>query len=98
MQSEQVWQAALGQLQLEMPRQTFETWVRGTALLKQEDGALVVGVPNAYAKDWLENRLLGTVRRTLSSLMGHAVDVRFVVANNPSAGNTLHTPSSLSGG
>lgn len=97
MQSEQVWQAALGQLQLEMPRQTFETWVRGTALLKQEDGALVVGVPNAYAKDWLENRLHGTVRRTLSSLMGHAVDVRFVVAANQPAANTPQPTSSGAG-
>ena len=38
MQSEQVWQAALGQLQLEMPKTTFDTWVRGTTLLTHEDG------------------------------------------------------------
>jgi chromosomal replication initiator protein len=83
MQSEQVWQAALGQLQLEMPRHTFETWVRGTALLRQDGDAYVVGVPNAYAKDWLDNRLRGTVKRTLSGLTGQATDVQFVVSNTP---------------
>src|ERR1051326_4876296 len=79
MQMEQVWHATLGQLQLEMTKATFETWVRDTVLLTHEDGTFVVGVPNAYAKDWLENRLLNTVKRTLTGMVGHSVEVRFVV-------------------
>jgi chromosomal replication initiator protein len=79
MQSEQVWQAVLGQLQLEMTKATFDTWVRDTWLLTQEDGTFVIGVPNAYAKDWLENRLLSTVKRTLTGIVGRSVEVRFVV-------------------
>lgn len=82
MQAEQVWQAALGQLQLEMPRATFETWLRGATLLTHEDGAYVVGVANAYQKDWLENRMLGTVKRTVSGIAGRSVEVRFVVWTN----------------
>jgi chromosomal replication initiator protein len=79
MQPEHIWQAALGQLQLEIPKSTFDTWVRGTSLLTHEDGSYVVGVNNAYARDWLENRLRGTVKRTLSGLVGRSVEVRFVV-------------------
>lgn len=90
MQAEQVWQAALGQLQLEMPRATFDTWLRGAALLTHEDGEFVVGVTNAYQKDWLENRLQGNVKRTLSGIVGHSVDVRFVVWAN---GNPTPTPA-----
>src|SRR5688500_19239334 len=85
MQPEQVWQAALGQLQLEMPKTTFDTWVRGTSLLTHEDGSYVIGVNNAYAKDWLENRLRATIKRTLSGIVGRTVEVRFVVwTTNPS--------------
>jgi len=29
MKAEQAWQAAQGQLQLEMPKAAFDTWVRG---------------------------------------------------------------------
>jgi chromosomal replication initiator protein len=84
MQSDQIWQAVLGQLQMEMPRATFETWVRDTTLITQEDNAYVVGAPNAYAKDWLENRLTSPVRRTLGQIVGRdSVDVRFVVASPP---------------
>jgi chromosomal replication initiator protein len=79
MQTEQIWQAALGQLQMEIPKSTFDTWVRGTSLLTHEDGSYVVGVNNAYAKDWLENRLSGAVRRTLTGIVGRTVEVRFVV-------------------
>jgi len=86
MQAEQVWQATLGQLQLEMSKGTFETWVRDTTLLAYEDGACIVGVPNAYAKDWLENRLLSTVKRILVSILGRTVEVRFVVWLSNQAG------------
>ncbi len=86
MQAEQVWQATLGQLQLEMSKGTFETWVRDTTLLAYEDGACIVGVPNAYAKDWLENRLLSTVKRILVSILGRTVEVRFVVWPSNQAG------------
>ena len=36
MSAERLWQAALGQLQLEMPRATFDTWVRDAELLAHE--------------------------------------------------------------
>ncbi len=79
MKPEQVWQAALGQLQLDMPKATYDTWVRDTRLITCEDGAYVIGVENAYARDWLENRLQATIRRTLTGIVGHSVDLRFVV-------------------
>ncbi len=79
MQPEQAWQAALGQLQLEMSKSTFDTWMRDTALLTYEDGTYIIGVPTAYTKDWLENRLLGAVKRTLTQITGRTVEVRFAV-------------------
>jgi chromosomal replication initiator protein len=79
MDAHRSWQAALGQLQIEMPRAAFDTWVRDASLLSYEDGAYVIGVHNAYARDWLENRLLATVKRVLAGIVGRTVDVRFIV-------------------
>jgi chromosomal replication initiator protein len=79
MNAEQLWQAALGQLQLEMPRASFETWVRDAELLTHEDGEYIIGVQNAYACDWLEDRLQSTVNRVMTSILGQTVRVRFVV-------------------
>jgi chromosomal replication initiator protein len=79
MNAERVWDAALGQLQLEMPRATFDTWVRDAELLAYEDGTFIIGVQNAYARDWLEDRLRSTVSRVLTGVTGRSSTVRFVV-------------------
>jgi chromosomal replication initiator protein len=79
MNAERAWEAALGQLQLDLPRASFDTWVRDTELLTYEDGTLVVGVQNPYARDWLEDRLLASVQKILAGLMGRTVEVRFVI-------------------
>ncbi len=79
MTAQDAWQALLGQLELQLNRPTFETWVKGAELLAYEDGSFIVSVPNAYAKSWLERRLYGVIRRTLADLFGRMVEVRFVV-------------------
>jgi len=82
MNAEQAWQSVLGQLQMEMPRASFDTWVRDTKPVSYLDGTLTVGVGNAYARDWLENRLASTVNRLLVGIMNSTVDVNFIVNGN----------------
>ena len=79
MKATQAWQAALGQLQLEMPKASFDTWVRDTELITYEDGAFTIGVKNAYARDWLDDRLSSTISKLLSGIMNRTVSVRFTV-------------------
>ncbi|HSR46529.1 MAG TPA: chromosomal replication initiator protein DnaA [Anaerolineales bacterium] len=79
MEAERIWEAALGQLQLDLPRATFDTWVRDAELLTYEDGTFVLGVHNAYAREWLDQRLKATFRDVLSGLAGRTVEVRFVL-------------------
>jgi chromosomal replication initiator protein len=77
--AEQAWQAAQGQLQMEMPKAAFDTWVRDAKLVSYEDGAFIIGVPNAYTRDWLDDRLSSTVMRLLTGIMNRTVEVRFIV-------------------
>jgi chromosomal replication initiator protein len=82
MDANRAWQTVLGQLQMEMPRASYDTWVRDTHPMNYEDGLLTVGVQNAYARDWLESRLSSTVSRLLVGVMNRTVDVDFVVSQN----------------
>jgi chromosomal replication initiator protein len=85
MRADPIWQAALGELQLQMTKATFDTWVKNTHVVSYEDGTFVIGVHNAFTKDWLENRLLTTIKRTLVGIVGHSVEVKFTVwAKEPS--------------
>jgi chromosomal replication initiator protein len=91
MNPEQAWQSVLGQLQMEMPRASFDTWVRDTQPLAYEEGVMTIAVRNAYARDWLENRLMSTVARLLAGMMNRSVEVRFVVANGREDAETEET-------
>lgn len=79
MNASQAWQAALGQLQIEMPKASYDTWVKDAGFVAYEDGSYIIGVNNAYARDWLESRLKSTATRILTGLLNRTVEVRFVV-------------------
>jgi chromosomal replication initiator protein len=78
-QPKEIWDIARSQLRLQLPRSTYETWVRDTTCLAHEDGAFVIGVANAYAKDWLSLRLRPLIKRALAGIVGQAVDITFIV-------------------
>ena len=74
----QLWSAALGELQLSLSKANYETWFKDTAIVSEEDDVFMLGVPNAFAREWLENKYRTQVRETLQRLVGRTVDVRFV--------------------
>ena len=92
MTADQIWQAALRELQLQMTKATFDTWVKNTRAISHEEGVFVIGVPNALARDWLENRLLTTVERTLVGIIGHPVEVKFAVLEESAAAESQRQP------
>ncbi len=79
MKAEDIWQAALGELQLQMTRGTFNTWLKPTRVLSYKDDEFIIAVENAYMKDWLENRLHATIVRTLVGIIKEEVNVKFAV-------------------
>ena len=44
-----------------------------------DDGAFVIGVPNDFAREWIERRLAGQVAEALGEVLGDKVEVRVVV-------------------
>ena len=78
----QLWRAVLGQLELQLAKPTFDTWLRNSWASSCEDGVLVVGVHSAYAKDWLENRLYALIQQTVTETAGRTTSVRFIVGRN----------------
>jgi len=96
MNADQAWQSVLGQLQMEMPRASFDTWVRDTKPVSYNESTLTIGVRNAYARDWLESRLASTVNRLLVGILNSTVDVHFVVHGNEIERIVDESPASTS--
>ncbi len=74
-----MWEAARAHLQLHMSRRDFNTWLKDATLVAYEDGAFIIGVPNAFAKEWLRNRLHSTIKKALEKVAGRSVEVHYVV-------------------
>ncbi len=85
MNAQQAWQAVLGQLQIELSKASYDTWVKNTQLIEyqEETGTFVLGTANAYACDWLDSRLKTTVVNKLNGLMGRQTDAQFKVWSAP---------------
>lgn len=79
MNAEQAWQATLGQLQMDMSKAAFDTWVKSSELASYKDGSFIVSVPNAYARDWLDTRLSATIANILTGIMNQPEKIQFVV-------------------
>ncbi len=78
-QPERAWQMALDQLRLDMPKASFDTWVRDTGFVSFEDEVFTIGTPNAYGREWLASRLTSTVTRLMSGILNQQMVVEFIV-------------------
>lgn len=82
--AQQHWKDTLAQLQLQMPRATFDTWVKDTCLVAAEDGHYTIATKSAYAQDWLQNRLFDTIRRSLAHITGRSdIQLTIIVEESP---------------
>ena len=95
MNAHQAWQNLIGQLQMEMSKAAFDTWVRSAELVNFEENIFTIGLQNAYARDWLESRLSSTITRHLTGLMNEKIAVNFIVWHKdavPQSNPTIETP------
>jgi chromosomal replication initiator protein len=79
MQADKIWQAALGELQLQVSKANYNTWLKDTRGLDYYDGVFTVAVPTAFVAEWLKSRLHPIVCRILSTNIGQNVNVVFQV-------------------
>ncbi len=85
MTAEQLWEAALGELELSLSKANFTTWLKNTFGLSYGEGKVVIGVPNTFTKTWLENKYHSQIFKALQNITDYQIkEVTYQVAN-PSA-------------
>lgn len=75
----EVWRAVLGELQLQLPRPTFETWLKKTEGITHDDQHFVVEVPTTFAVAWLERRMYQAIQKTVEKITGLPLEIQFQV-------------------
>ncbi|MFA6973936.1 MAG: chromosomal replication initiator protein DnaA [Parcubacteria group bacterium] len=82
MTNEELWRAALGEIELSISKANFITWFKNTSILSLQDGKVVVGVPNGFAKEWLENKYNLYILRALKNIQTEVKEVSCVITTN----------------
>ena len=96
---DQVWEAVLGELQLLVSRPSYDTWLKGTVGLAHAEGEFVVGTPNTFVAEMLDQRMYSLVCQTIERVVDGSVDVRFQVRSGetpvggPGAGSNGTSPT-----
>jgi chromosomal replication initiator protein len=68
MTNEELWQAALNEIELSISKANFITWLKGTKIISNLEGKVVISVPNGFAKEWLENKYNTYILRALRNI------------------------------
>jgi chromosomal replication initiator protein len=84
--AKEIWEAALGELQLQVNKPNYQTWFKGTEGLACDGDQFLVGVPNAFVAEYLEKNQRSLIEKTLIGLIHHGVNARFQISWAQDAG------------
>ena len=80
MEKEKLWQSALSEIEIQISRPNFLTWLKNSHLIeKTPEGEVVVALGNTFAKEWVENKYHKTILETLISLDDSVKRVKYTV-------------------
>jgi hypothetical protein len=74
---EKAWLAAKSQLQMDLSRSVFDTWVKPTSFISFDGGVFTIGCPNKACSEWVTNRLTTTLERCLGGILRQGIQIRF---------------------
>ena len=101
--AKEIWEAALGELQLQISRTNYDTWLRDTTGLSYDGDNFTIGVSSPFAIEYLEQRLASIIQKTLVRITGKELELTFQIqqqdtssqpknrkSNKPSSNGTYH--------
>jgi chromosomal replication initiator protein len=73
MDKDQIWQAALGEIELNLSRANFTTWFKNTFISSLDSGRVIVCVPSTFTKTWLEKKYHKDICTALENITSQKV-------------------------
>ncbi|MGI8940616.1 MAG: chromosomal replication initiator protein DnaA [Actinomycetota bacterium] len=99
--AEELWGRASSLLRARLSEGTFSAWFGQARPLGIDGSTFVLGVPNPFAKEWIEGRYLAPLAESLASASGIGLDVALLAGDSFSGGDDepagAQQPSSVAG-
>jgi chromosomal replication initiator protein len=84
MKKEILWETTLAQIQLEISEANFKTWFKGTNISTFSRDKVIISVPNAFVKEWVQNKYHKIILKALKSLDKNIKSVNYTITSSPS--------------
>jgi chromosomal replication initiator protein len=81
MDLETLWQSTLGEMEIQLSRASFSTWLKNSRLIDKKDGTFYVAVANNFTKEWVENKYQKNIVGILRNFDDSVKKIEFVVNN-----------------
>jgi len=79
--AQEIWEAALGELQLQVNKPNYHTWFKGAKGLAYQGDQFIIGVPNAFIAEYLDKNQRSLIEKTLIGLTGGNITIHFRVSS-----------------
>ena len=77
--AKETWKAVLGDLQVQINRPAYDTWLKDTEGISIAGNLYSVGVATSFASEWLERRMYQLIQKTVQRVTGRSLEVEFQV-------------------
>jgi chromosomal replication initiator protein len=80
--TEEIWDGVLGELEVNLSRPNFNTWFKDTYILSiKDDKKVVIGVPNTFAIEWLQNKYGEEIKKALKKFLPQIITLEFQISH-----------------
>ena len=81
MTNDELWQSVLNELEVGVSKANFVTWFQNTSIAEHQAGNVVICVPNAFVKEWLEYKYHKLILKSLRNLSPETRNVDYVISS-----------------
>ncbi len=83
--TEELWKAALGELEVSFPAHYFKTWFQNTFIAQNDGQTIAIAVPSNFARDWLEKKCHRQISQVLRKLNPQIRDIHYTISTDRQA-------------
>lgn len=78
--NKKLWDSVLVEMELSLSKPNFNTWFKDTSVVKQEEGAVYLSVPNTFVQDWLGSKFHNLILKALRNVSGSIQSLHYVIS------------------
>ena len=79
MTAQDIWDAALAEIELQISKANFNTWFKCTRALEMKGNDLIIGVPSVFNREWLEKKHAEPILKSVRTIAPDVRGIKYII-------------------